>query len=305
MKGVNPFRTAGQWYRGNTHSHSTVSDGRLSIADRFSAYRDRGYSFLVLTDHGKVSDVSKESRTNFLAISGSEVHPENPYSGELYHIVAIDIHEPIRTERVHPNEAIEQIRAQGGEAVMCHPYWLGHTILDLLPIHGFFAVEVYNDTCQQLIGKGFSESTWDEVLEKIGPKFGIAADDSHGVDHDVFHAWINVKAPDLTMGSILQALKTGCFYSSLGPEIRDIEITPTQVKGRSGETIDTHRIHVWCDPVKSISFKAQRYRGSYVPAKDGGWVTEGEHVVQPGTKYLRVEIAGADGKKAWSNPFFF
>lgn len=305
MKSINPFRTPGNWYRGNTHSHSTVSDGRLSIADRFGAYRDKGYSFLVLTDHGKVSDVSAQSRDGFLAISGSEVHPENPYNGDLYHIVAINIHEPIRTERVHPNEAIEQIHAQGGGAVMCHPYWLGHTILDLLPIHGFFAVEVYNDTCQQLIGKGFSESTWDEVLDKIGPKFGIAADDSHGIDHDVFHAWIQVKARTLTIDSIMHALRTGSFYSSLGPEIHDIEVSPIQVQGRNGESINTHRIRVKCDPAKTIGFKAQRYRGAYLQAKEGECLTEGEHVVQPTAKYIRVEITAPDGKKAWSNPFFF
>ena len=31
MFNANPFRQPGQWYRGNTHSHSTESDGQLSI----------------------------------------------------------------------------------------------------------------------------------------------------------------------------------------------------------------------------------------------------------------------------------
>ena len=115
MTAVNPFKAPGRWFRGNTHSHSTESDGRLSIPDRFAAYRDAGYDFLVLTDHRKVSDVSAESRPNFLAISGSEVHPENPYGGDRYHFVAINIHEPIRDTELHPNEAIEAVRAQEGE----------------------------------------------------------------------------------------------------------------------------------------------------------------------------------------------
>ena len=50
MFNANPFQQPGQWYRGNTHSHSTESDGQLSIGDRFAAYRDAGYDFLVLTD---------------------------------------------------------------------------------------------------------------------------------------------------------------------------------------------------------------------------------------------------------------
>ena len=71
MSNVNPFKQPGQWYRGNTHSHSTESDGRLPMADRFAAYREAGYDFLVLTDHRKVNDVSAHSRDGFLAISGS------------------------------------------------------------------------------------------------------------------------------------------------------------------------------------------------------------------------------------------
>ena len=82
---TNPFQQPGQWYRGNTHSHSTESDGQLSIRDRFTAYRDAGYDFLVLTDHRKVNDVGAYTTSDFLAISGSEVHPDNPYGGDTYH----------------------------------------------------------------------------------------------------------------------------------------------------------------------------------------------------------------------------
>ena len=75
---TNPFKSPGQWYRGNTHSHSTESDGRLPMDERFAAYREHSYDFLVLTDHRTVNDVSSFSTDGFLAISGSEVHPSNP-----------------------------------------------------------------------------------------------------------------------------------------------------------------------------------------------------------------------------------
>ena len=105
MSNVNPFKQSGQWYRGNTHSHSTESDGRLPMAERFAAYREAGYDFLVLTDHRKVNDVSAHSRDGFLAISGSEVHPSNPYGGDTYHIVGINLH-----ERINCAEAASQRR---------------------------------------------------------------------------------------------------------------------------------------------------------------------------------------------------
>jgi len=102
MEYVNPFKHPGQWYRGNTHSHSTESDGRIPMDERFAAYRETGYDFLVLTDHRKVNDVSAYSDDNFLAISGSEIHPENPYGGGTYHIVGINLHERINCAELHP-----------------------------------------------------------------------------------------------------------------------------------------------------------------------------------------------------------
>src|SRR5205809_696913 len=82
---------------------------------------------------------------------------------------------------MHPNDVIAAVKAQGGEAVLCHPYWCGHTIVDLSPLTGYFAVEVYNDTCMG-IGKGFSEPHCDDLLDRCGPTFGIAADDAHGTE---------------------------------------------------------------------------------------------------------------------------
>ena len=95
--------------------------GNFPMSDRFAAYREAGYDFLVLTDHRKVNDVSAYSTPDFLAISGSEVHPSNPYGGATYHFVAINIHETLNCAKMHPNAVLDEIKAQGGEAVLCHP----------------------------------------------------------------------------------------------------------------------------------------------------------------------------------------
>ena len=291
MFNANPFQQPGQWYRGNTHSHSTESDGQLSIGDRFAAYRDAGYDFLVLTDHRKVNDVQAYSTSDFLAISGSEVHPANPYGGDTYHFVAINIHERINCAKMHPNAVLDNIKDQGGEAVLCHPYWSGHTILDYLPLRSYFAIEVYNDSCVP-IGKEFSEQAWDDLLDRGGPVLGIASDDSHGTVDDCFHGWIMVKAAELTLDGIMNALRTGAFYSTLGPEIKDM-------------TLDGNELTVKCSEAQSIVFKAQRSRGKRVSPPDGEFLTEATYSIPESVKYVRVEITDETGKKAWSNPFFF
>jgi hypothetical protein len=147
----------------------------------------------------------------------------------------------------------------------------------------------------ELCGKGFSEPHWDDLLDRVGPTFGIAADDAHGIDHDVFKAWINVRAPELTTESILTALRTGAFYSSQGPEILDLQLVETTER----------KVVVRCSPARTITFKAQRSRGRHVHPAPGELLTEAEFPLTGSERYVRVEITAPDGKKAWSNPLFF
>ena len=45
------FSAAGRFYRGNLHTHSTLSDGTLPPEAVCAHYREAGYDFLALTDH--------------------------------------------------------------------------------------------------------------------------------------------------------------------------------------------------------------------------------------------------------------
>lgn len=304
METENPFRRPGRWLRGNTHSHSTESDGKLPLDERFAQYRDGGYQFLVLTDHGKVSDVAAHSTPEFLAISGSELHPPNPYGGDRYHFVAINLHEPVPYENRHPNEVIQAVRDQGGLAVVCHPYWCGHTLRDLAPLEGYFAVEVYNDTCQR-IGKGYSEPHWDDLLDTVGPCWGIASDDAHSVDEDVFHGWVMVKAEEFSLPAILKAFQEGAFYSTQGPEIHDMGVRTGEIPSGNHPPRQAPVVTVECSPAQSIVFKGQRSRGARFVAPPGEALTQAEYPVLSSEKYVRVEITDSKGRRAWSNPVFF
>jgi len=298
---LNPFEQPGQWYRGNTHTHSTVSDGRISVAERFENYRNEGYDFLVLTDHGKVSDVSMYTDDSFLAISGSEIHPSNPYGGDTYHFVAINIHNEIDVKVQYPNDVLAAIAEQGGISVLCHPYWSGHTLFDLMPLSGYFAVEVFNTTCGG-IGKAYSEIHWDDLLDKAGPVCGIACDDAHRLD-DAYLGWIMVKSSDLSLDAIMNALSTGAFYSTQGPEIIDFRLTETT--NRDGEKVTARQVYVKCSPATSITFKAHRSRGRHLPAPVGETITKASYTLSGQEKYVRVEITAPDGKKAWTQPMMF
>ena len=49
--------SAGEWYKGSLHSHTTNSDGDASPIDVVMWYRDHGYDWLVISDHNKLTRV--------------------------------------------------------------------------------------------------------------------------------------------------------------------------------------------------------------------------------------------------------
>ena len=45
------FTAPGRFWRGNLHTHSTLSDGALDPAEVCRRYKEQGYDFIALTDH--------------------------------------------------------------------------------------------------------------------------------------------------------------------------------------------------------------------------------------------------------------
>src|SRR3989304_551542 len=61
MKIRNPYRNLLHWFRGNTHAHSTLSDGEWALEQVVAFYRERGYAFLAMTDHDVFTDLSRHT----------------------------------------------------------------------------------------------------------------------------------------------------------------------------------------------------------------------------------------------------
>lgn len=62
-----------KFYKANLHTHSTYSDGRLSVEEIKESYKKRGYSVVAFTDHEHLIDNSHLNDEDFLAITSCEV----------------------------------------------------------------------------------------------------------------------------------------------------------------------------------------------------------------------------------------
>jgi len=298
MQFADPFKSPGQWYKGNLHTHTTQSDGALDLPEVAARYQEAGYDFLAITDHRTVTPVEGASHDDFLLLLGTELDGDRGEVAESVHIVAFGLAEVAEAPQ-HPSvaEAIAWAKQHGGEALIAHPYWSGLVASDVLRWDGHLGVEVFNTGCHYEIAKGCSAVHWDDLLGRGRRVWGFAVDDSHhhsspGDPVDTATAWVMVKAERLTREALLQSLRAGLFYSSWGPAIHEIRVAGGEVTARTS-------------PVKEISFVAQRWAGRSVFAPQGGTRTEAAYRLRGHEEYLRVECRDAEGRWAWANPIFF
>ena len=283
MKIRNPYRNLPQWYRGNTHTHSNLSDGDWPPEQVVAYYRDRGYAFLAVTDHDVFTDLSQFTTPAFLALSSDEVTVRG-----RDHIVGLNLTGPVEPFTDH-QQAIDAINDQGGLAILAHPNWSAFGLERCLGLHRYAAVEILNVVCSYLEYNGFALQYWDQLLRSGVRVWGVAADDAHRIPYQGGKAWVVVNADQLTPEDVLANMKAGNFYSSTGPHFQKFEVV--------GDTIK-----IWCSPAIEIRFMT----GDPNPASRvrGDALMQAEYTPRPGDPYVRIEVVDAQMGSAWSQPFF-
>jgi predicted metal-dependent phosphoesterase TrpH len=287
---LDPFSAPGRWYRGNLHMHTTASDGEVAAIDAVAWYKGHNYDFLAVTDHDYLTDVEGLSSPGFLVLPGIETHPGANELGEPFHIVAAGVTESHRFGREDAvQDVIEVLRAEGAVVWLGHPYWFGLTVAEMMPLEGIIGIEVYNATCVPF-GKGLSVVHWDDLLARGRSAWGLAVDDTHWKGTDAGQGWVMVKAPELSPDAILQSLAAGSFYASQGPEIRALQVTPSEV-------------YVRCSPVQSVTCVSIAGTGCQVRAPGPDLLlTEALFPLRQQRQYVRIECTDVEGRTAWSQP---
>ena len=146
-------------FKGDTHLHTTESDGLFTPTETVAAYYEAGFDYMAITDHHKYAGSAKMAATmdkiakHFKVYPGEEVH--NRGMG-YFHIInfgaSASVNEIINAdpdgvfEKITQNAAeikkqyalpdcidekefafrlwvSQKIREFGGLSVLCHPYW--------------------------------------------------------------------------------------------------------------------------------------------------------------------------------------
>lgn len=300
------FTNPGRFWRGNLHTHSTRSDGVLAPAEVCRRYRAEGYDFLALTDHFigsydyPIVDTVPFRDDAFTTILGAELHSGAMLNGELWHILAVGLPPdfarphapgflPVEGQETGPEIAARAVAA-GAFVAVAHPQWSGLTLADARSITAAHAVEIYNHGCATGCDRPDGAAIADLLLTEGRRLNLIATDDAHFHEPDHFGGWVMVKATENTPEALLSALKDGAFYSSQGPEIRNVRI-------------DGDHVTVECSAAASVVAMGH---GTGAKAVHGHSMTRASVPLARlnGSPWLRVAVIDAAGKRAWSNPIW-
>lgn len=320
MKNINGFKKEGNWYKGNLHSHTTVSDGKLEPHESAKMHRDNGYAFLCLSEHDVYTDFRSEFNTeDFIIIPGIEcssiLYDENNNRKKIHHLHGIlgtsemqknaedglfkhmEYLEPLPWEGAKTAQDIADLLSRKGcISTYNHPLWSRVDQEDFINTKGLFALEVFNYGTVLESNTGYDTTHWDTMLRNGNKVFGFAADDNHNEEFldDSFGGWVMVKAESLTHDNIINSMIDGEYYFSSGPEIFDWGIKDGYV-------------YVECSAVNHVNFMS----GNAINGGFSYWgepcensITKAEFKLRGNETYVRIECVDKFGKIAWSNPIF-
>ena len=301
-----PFSAPGRFWRGNLHTHSTLSDGALEPKAVVDAYKNAGYDFMQLSEHFignfdfPIADTRSFRSNNFTTLIGAELHAPETAVGELWHIVAAGL--PLDFPKNRDGETGAQVARRAHEAGafigIAHPAWSQLTMEDGRAIDCAHAVEIYNHGCAIENDRGDGWYLLDQMLTEGHRLTAFATDDAHFKSPDHFGGWVHVKADSLDPDTLLTSLKQGLYYSSMGPQIHSIEMNGKEIS-------------IACSPVDTITVLCGTSRtalrtgraiteASFDLAKlEKGWLLKKQ------SAWFRVVVIDNGGKRAWSNPIWW
>jgi hypothetical protein len=303
---VTPFEGDGVWLRCALHAHTTNSDGELAPDLLVRHYEWAGFDVLAITDHWVRT--AEPSTRKLLVIPSTELNATCGGPGEDAHVLALGV----QTDPVPPDdgfaplpEVVAWVTENSGVPYLAHTYWSGLRTDQWEECEGLCGIEVWNAGCELEVGRGDSSLHWDEALERGSSLYALATDDSHHPGYDSGFAWTMVRADEKSQDAVLDALRTGRFYSSAGPEIHDVEQ-------------DNGAVVVRCSPAQSVTLHSSRHRGaranagrigyphaSQILERDANGLITACKLEKPVlAPYGRLEVADAAGRRAWTNPLW-
>ena len=317
-----------QYFKASLHTHSTISDGKLTPEQLRDAYREKDFQVLAITDHSVMISHQDLNREDFLLITGVEIDIEEEPSREGWNRMRhfcllskdpgqqwIPFRDPNPIPSSVPYEAENEIegleRAYTVEAInatiaVCnrrgclvtynHPGWSLENYSDYSTMEGLWGLE-HRNTAD--ISQGFCDDAphvFQDLLCLGKTVMPVMADDTHSPIVNGMEvlggSWTMIGADSLDYLSVMAALEKGDLYASCGPQIHSL-------------TLEGNTLCITCSPAARIQMVSQT-RHCRLAHSETGNLTEARfdislwrthHSSKPHA-FLRLIVTDAQGNYA-------
>lgn len=299
------------YYKASLHTHSTVSDGKMTPQEVKAHYKAAGYSILALTDHHIIAAHPELDEADFLTLTSIELGldsadyaPPQSFFGQTYHFNLIskdpnNLWQPYppkkiteknqaHAEKAHwdmrericsvecANEILRRAQEEGFLAIYNHPVWSGQHYPEYIQLQPLWGLELRN-THNVLNGYDDNNShVYRDFLAEGRRMCVVACDDTHR-PHTVGGSWTMIGAEALTYEKVIEAMEKGDLYASCGPEITSL-------------TLDGNILRITCSAVARVQLLTHTRMSSMVHDEENGAITEATFDI---TKW-RKAAAGKD-----------
>ena len=319
-----------QYFKTNLHTHSTITDGKLSPEEVKAGYKAKGYQVLCLTDHNVIVDHSDMNEPDFLMLTGMEINynaaPYRRLDGKTYHFNliskrpdnlwspwnarenyanALEYNKLIQFENMDmrydadiTNEMIAKANEKGFLVMYNHPNWSCHSYPDYAPLKGLWGMELRNSECIYLGNNDNNAWVFREMLNLGNKIYPVGTDDMHHPE-SLGRSWIMVGAEKLEYASVIDALEKGDFYMSCGPEIFDL-------------TVEGDKLKITCSNARQIMMETHGRCGCLVEAEGENWLKEASFDLSDFIKkaegdescYIVLTVTASDGTYATTRAYY-
>ena len=296
------------WFKGNTHTHTTRSDGDSPPEVVARWYKEHGYRFLVLSDHNVFTDPTNLSTlvdSAFLLIPGEEI--TTSFHKKPVHINGLNLSQllnPIVDSSLVGTiqKNVDAIRAVKGVPHINHPnFRWAFSQNELLQINNDQLLEIFNGhpLVNNFGGEGWPsmEQVWDHLLTNGKKIYGIAVDDAHHFQGEFAPArsnpgrgWVVVRARNLAARELVENLDNGLFYASTGVELSAI-------------IVNADSLEIRIAPHGDFKFRTE-FIGSKGKVLAQVETNPAIYRLEGGEAYVRAKVYDSGGGVAWVQPVF-
>ena len=323
-----------KFYRGNMHCHSTLSDGCFTPEELKALYKERGYSFLAITDHEHINDNSHLDDEDFITLTSGEFaikqfahestmknfdmkvchlnlyakRQDNDYTF-CYNSVADHFCAPERRdainkprvdyERIYGHEGISKFIKDAGEQgfFVCynHPRWSLENYGDYSGYEGLWGVEIYNHSCAVDGLYDYDVNVLDDILRDGNRVFASCGDDNHNRGRNGL---------DYSFGASVYVNAESLSYKNIVDGLLSGNFYSTMGPTIQYLYVENGQVHIECSDAVQISYSTRGRRVKSVRAADGELLREATFEIKDTDGYFRIDVIGTDGKRANTQAYF-